>query len=181
MLFSENVEASRRVSEASGRLEKIQHLADLLRRVEPELIETAVAPFAAEPRQGRVGLWLATVRSAVPAGSARKPALTLAEVDAALDHIARMQKAGRPKERARLLRELLVRATPEEQDFLVRAVLGELRQGALEGLMAGAIARAADLPAVEIRRALMVSGDLGTVARAALTEGRAGLARLGVQ
>jgi DNA ligase-1 len=181
MLFSENVEASRRVSEASGRLQKIQHLADLLRRVEPELIEAAVALLSGEPRQGRFGLGPATVRNAVPAGAARKPALTLAEVDAALDHIARMKKAGSPKERARMLRELLVRATPEEQDFLVRAVLGELRQGALEGLMADAIARAADLPASDIRRALMVSGDLGTVARAALTEGRAGLARLGVQ
>jgi DNA ligase 1 len=50
--------------------------------------------------------------------------------------------------------------TRDEQDFLLRAVLGELRQGALEGLMIEAVAQAGELPSDEVRRAFMVCGDL---------------------
>ena len=89
--------------------------------------------------------------------------------------------AGSAVNRARLLNELLARATQEEQDFLLRAVLGELRQGAVAGLMVEAVAQAAGVPVDDVRRALMVSGDLGAVAQAALIEGRHGLARLTVQ
>ena len=81
---------------------------------------------------------------------------------------------GAGAERARLLHELFARATADEQDFLVRLLLGELRQGALEGLMIEAIARASGLPADEVRRAVMMAGDIGTVAKAALGEGRTG-------
>ena len=83
--------------------------------------------------------------------------------------------------KADLLRELFSRATAEEQDFLVRLLTGELRQGALEGIMVEAVAKAAGLPASEVRRAAMHAGDLGAVAAAALTEGAAGVARFAVQ
>ncbi|MBX6323355.1 MAG: ATP-dependent DNA ligase, partial [Rhodospirillaceae bacterium] len=88
---------------------------------------------------------------------------------------------GGPGPPPRLVADLLGRATRAEQDFLARALLGELRQGALEGLMVEAVARAAGLPVADVRRALMVSGDLGAVARAALGEGAAGLGRFAVQ
>jgi DNA ligase-1 len=105
----------------------------------------------------------------------------VAAVDAAFERIARAQGAGSPSDRGRQMGELLARATRGEQDFLLRLALGELRQGALEGLMVEAIARAADLPVAEIRRAFMVCGDLGTVARDAVGEGRPGLERLSVR
>ena len=81
------------------------------------------------------------------------------------------------KERAHLMGELLARATRKEQDFLLRAMLGQLRQGALEGLMVEAVAFANKLPIEKIRRAFMVQGNLGTVAAETLTERRAGLLR----
>src|SRR5262249_4930742 len=93
----------------------------------------------------------------------------------------RTRGAGSAANRSRLTRELLARATRDEQDFLIRALLGELRQGAVEGLMVEAVASAAKLPLDEVRRAFMVSGNLGAVARAALTEGRPALARMSVQ
>ena len=43
--------------------------------------------------------------------------------------------------------------------------------------MVEAVAQAAALPVADVRRAVMVSGDLGTVAEAALGEGAAGLQR----
>jgi DNA ligase-1 len=174
------VAASRSVSETSARSEKIRHLAACLRHAEPESVETAVALLSGEPRQGRIGLGPATLRAAFTA-AAQVPELTLAEVDAALERLARTSGAGTAAERVRLIGQLLARATAEEQDFLMRALLGALRQGAVEGLMAEAVAQAAAVPIDEIRRALMVSGDLGSVARIALAEGRAGLARLATQ
>ena len=175
------VAASRSVGETSARSDKIRLLSACLRRAEPEAIETAVALLVGEPRQGRIGLGPAALRAAMPPTAAPAPALTLAQVDAALDRIARTHGTGSAADRSRLTRELLGRATAEEQDFLLRAVLGELRQGAVGGLMVEAVAMAAQLPIDEIRRALMVCGNLGAVARAVLNEGRSALARIAVR
>src|SRR6516162_318369 len=175
------VETSRNVRETSARSDKIRLLAACLRRIEPDEIETAVALLSGEPRQGRIGVGPATLYAAMPPDAAPAPELTLAEVDATLGRIAQTNGAGSAAGRARLAGALFARATKDEQDFLLRALLGELRQGAVEGLMAEAVAQAAQLPIGEIRRALMVSGDLRGVARAALTEGRPGLARMTIR
>ncbi len=175
------VETSRRVRETSSRRDKVRHLAACLERTEPDLVAAAVALLSGEPRQGRLGLGPASVSAAAPRQRAVAPVLTLAEVDTALERIARTSGAGAATDRARLLGELLARATGEEQDFLLRVVLGELRQGALEGLMVEAVAQAARLPLDDVRRALMVRGDLGAVACVALSGGRSGLADLGIE
>jgi DNA ligase-1 len=181
MRLHDVVAVSRSVAETKARLDKIGHLAACLRYAEPNDIEIAVALLSGEPRQGRIGLGPAVLRAALPTVAASTPSLTLGEVDAVLDRIARTRGAGSADDRSRLARELLARATGDEQDFLLRALLGALRQGAVEGLMVEAVASAARLPLNEVRRALMVSGDLGAVARAALTEGRAALARMAIQ
>jgi DNA ligase-1 len=181
MRLCDVVAASRSVGETSARSDKIRHLAACLRRAEPEAMATAVALLSGELRQGRIGLGPSALRAARPPTAAPEPALTLAQVDAALDRIAQTRGAGSAAARSRLLRELLALATAEEQDFLLRAVLGALRQGAVEGLMVEAVAMAAQLPIDGIRRALMVSGDLGALARSALSEGRSALAQMSVR
>jgi DNA ligase 1 len=181
MRLDDIVATSRSVRETSARSVKTRHLAACLRRAEPDDIETAVALLAGEPRQGRIGFGPATLHAAMPPTAAPAPELTLAEIDAALDRITKSSGSGSAADRVRLMSQLLARATVDEQDFLLRAVLGELRQGAVEGLMVEAVAQAAELPVDEVRRALMLSGDLGGVARAALTEGRPGLARIAVR
>ncbi len=177
MLLSDLVTTSRRVAETRSRIEKNGALASLLRRLRPEEIDIAVAYLSGHLRQGRIGLGGAAVRNARPGTAAAEPALTLVEVDEAFGQIAGISGSGSTAERGRLLSDLLSRATPEEQDFLVRLIYGELRQGALAGLMAEALAQAAEVPADEVRRALMLAGELTAVARAVLTEGRPGLAR----
>jgi DNA ligase 1 len=180
MLLHRLVEVSGQVGATTARSDKVRHLAELLRRTAPEDLAATIGLLTGEPRQGRIGLGPATIGDAVSAQAAPVPALTVAEVDATLTRLAGLGGAGSAAERGRLLRELLGRATREEQDFLLRAVLGELRQGALEGLMVEAVAQAAALPAAEVRRALMVAGDLAAVARLALGEGLAGLRSLAV-
>jgi DNA ligase-1 len=174
------VETSRQVAAASGRLEKIGHLARCLAACQPASVPTAVALLAGQPRQGRVGIGWAALRAARAETAASAPTLTLADLDATLERIIEVRGKGAAGERARLLRALFARATEEEQDFLVRLLLGELRQGALEGLMVEAVAKAAALPVADVRRAAMVSGDVGTVAEAALGEGAAGLRRFAI-
>jgi DNA ligase-1 len=169
------------VAEASGRLAKIGHLAECLRAAGAEVAEVAVGLLTGLPRQGRIGIGHATLREARAEPGAASPSLTLGELDAALDRLVAVKGKGAAGERLRLLRELFARATAAEQDFLLRLLVGELRQGALEGVMVEAVGRAAGLPAGDVRRAVMLAGDLGVVARAALAEGAAGLARFAVQ
>ncbi len=178
MLLADLVATSARVAATRARSEKTAHLSALLRRLEPREVDAAVAFLSGRLRQGRIGLGWAALREArAGARPAEGAALALLEVDAAFDRIAAISGRGSAGERARLLGELFSRATAEEQDFLVRLVLGELRQGALAGLMEEALAEATGVPAAEVRRALLVAGDLQAVARAVLGEGRAGLGR----
>src|SRR4051812_9374071 len=181
MRFESVVEASRAVAGTAGRLEKIGHLADLLTRVPPDEIVIVIALLSGEPRQGRMkigGAALAGVRGESAAGAA---GLELGEVDAVFERIAALSGSGSAGARAQLLRDLMRRATADEQDFLLRLLHGELRQGALEGVLTDAVARASGLPAAKIRRAAMLAGDLAPVARGALVDGDAGLARFALR
>src|SRR5205807_10190823 len=120
------------------------------------------------------------VAEARPSANAEAPELTLTEVDATLEEISRAGGRGSIAERTRLLSALFARATTREQEFLARLLLGELRQGALEGLMIEAVAAAADLPAANVRRAAMIAGGIVSVASLALAEGAAGLRRFAI-
>jgi DNA ligase-1 len=181
-LLVDLVTSSRRVAATRSRTEKIAALADLLRRLAAEDIEIAAAFLSGQLRQGRIGLGPAAVRAAwSDTAAAAAAALTLGEVDAAFAGIAAASGRGSTAERARRLGELLGRATREEQELLVRLIFGELRQGALAGLAVEALAAAAAVPAEQVRRALMLAGELAPVARAALVEGAAGLARFHLQ
>jgi DNA ligase-1 len=175
------VETSRRVGAASGRLEKIAHLAECLRRAGPGVVRTVVGLLSGVPPQGRIGIGYATLRAMRAESASARPALTVADLSAVLDRYVSIRGKGSSPERARLLHELFGRAIEAEQDFLARLLLGELRQGALEGLMIEAIARAAELPTAEVRRAVMLAGDIGEVAEAALAEGASGLGRFAIE
>ncbi|HUF36102.1 MAG TPA: ATP-dependent DNA ligase, partial [Gemmatimonadales bacterium] len=118
---------------------------------------------------------------AMPTAAAPVPAVELREVDAILDRVAAATGKGSAGTRRRLLGELLARLTAAEQRFLAALLVGELRQGALEGLVVEAVARAVGMPAREVRRAYMLAGDLPGVARAALAGGTAGLAGFSVR
>ncbi len=181
MKLSDIVVTSRRVAGTSSRREKIQQITATLQRLDPHEIRAAVAYLSGEIRQGRIGIGPSGLRSALPDSCRSEPALALSEVDEQLARIATVSGRGSAAERARLLSGLLSQATAEEQDFLVRLLLGELRQGALEGVMVEGIAKAAGVSSSIIRRALMFSGDIGEVAHAALAEGKSALARFSIQ
>src|SRR5882672_5022450 len=180
MLLQQLVRTSRLVAETSSRLAKIDLLAALLREAAPEEIEIVIAYLSGAVRQAKLGVGWATLQAARPAAS-ETPSLGVLEVDATLARLASTSGKGSAASRSALLRTLFARATAEEQDFLFRLLTGELRQGALEGIMLEAVARAAGLPAPDVRRAAMLAGDLGAVARGAHGEGAAGLSRFTVR
>jgi len=178
-LLAAVVEASARAAGTSGRNAKRDAIAECLRRADADEIEIAVAYLSGEARQGRIGIGYATLAAARGA-PAQQPTLTLLDVDDAFGRIAATAGKGSAAERGAQLRALLARATAGEQDFLLRLVVGELRQGALEGVMIDAIAAAAGIAPTQVRRAAMVTGDAGLVARVALTEPPGALARFGI-
>ncbi|GGI43837.1 DNA ligase-1 [Agromyces flavus] len=179
MLLDELVATAERVASTRSRLAKVDALATLLGRLEPDEILPAVGFLTAKPRQGRVGVGWRGLTGAMgdPADVAT---LTILDVDRALERLASASGAGSATERARILRELGSRATTREQDFVSRVILGELRTGALEGVLTDAIARAADRPGEVVRRAAMLSGDLGETARVALTGAPGDLESIGL-
>ncbi len=181
LLLSDLVQTSRAVAATSGRRAKIELLADLLKRAGPEAIEIAIAFLSGATRQSKLGVGFATLHAARPEQAAAAPSLDLLTVDARLEEIADTAGKGSAQVKERSLRELLTRATRDEQDFLFHLMIGELRQGALEGLMTDAVARALGLPVAQVRRAAMLAGDLGTVAKVAQAEGAAGLSRFQIE
>jgi DNA ligase-1 len=177
-LFADLVAASQRVGATSARLAKVRELAAHLRAVEPSQIDTAVHYLSGEIPQGRFGIGYAALRKASEQGGAAASAtLTIEDVDRSLAAVAAIRGSGSASRRAQALQDLFARATGDEQEFLIRLLGGELRQGALEGVMVDAVAAAADIPAEQIRRAAMYAKNLGAVARAALTAGAPSLAQ----
>jgi DNA ligase-1 len=178
-LFRDLVETSAAVGGTASRSEKIERLATLLRRLEPAEAPIAAAYLSGQLRQRQIGVGYASIRE-LPEPAAES-SLTLMEVDAALDAVGSLAGRDSHAERRRQVASLFGRATRLEQDFLVRLMLGELRQGALEGVMLDALARALGTPLAAVRRAVMLRGDIGAVAEAGLRDGPAGLSAFRLQ
>jgi len=164
MLLNALVTTSNQVAATAGRLAKIALLSDLLKHASPDEIELAIAYLSGTVRQSKVGVGWATLQKAkTHVGTSAR--LQLRDLDETLEKIATTSGKGSAGEKQRLLTDLFSRATAEEQDFLFRLLTGELRQGALEGIMVEAVAKARDLPASDVRRAMMLAGNLGAVAK----------------
>ncbi|HEX4698784.1 MAG TPA: ATP-dependent DNA ligase [Actinomycetes bacterium] len=179
MLLADLAAASAVVAATARRSEKVAAVADALRAADADEVEVVVAHLSGELRQRRTGVGWASLRD-VPA-PAGEPSLGVSEVDAALEEIAAVSGAGSQAERVRRVTDLFARATEPEQRLLRGLLTGELRQGALEGVMLEAVARAAALPAADVRRAAMLRGAVGPVAEAALRGGVAAIAEFRLQ
>jgi DNA ligase-1 len=175
--LAEIVRASQRVGASASRKTKIRELSSLLRSLAPEEIDTGVHYLSGEIPQGKIGVGFSSVRAAASTPPTTRETLSIAEVDRRLTELAAIQGTGSAARRSASLEELFGLATADEQEFLQRLIVGELRQGALAGIMVDTIAAAAELPVAEVRRAAMYSPSLGAVANAAMREGAAALAR----
>jgi DNA ligase-1 len=178
VLLAEVAEVSRAVAGSSGRLDKIAAIASALQSAAPDEVPVVVAYLSGELPQRQIGVGWASLRSS-PAPSA-EPSLTVLGVDASFSEIGAVVGPGSVAERKRLVDEVMGAATGEEQQFLVRLLSGELRQGALDGVMTEAVARAAGVPAPLVRRAVMLRGSLPAVALAARDGGAAALSEFGL-
>jgi DNA ligase-1 len=179
-LLAELVTASRRVAETSSRSAKIAILAELLRSLEQDEVAIATGFLSGIPRQGRIGVGYSTIYR-IECPPADEPSLAVADLDAAIDEIRDATGSGSAARRREVLVGLLGRATAEEADFVRRLFTGELRQGALAGLMVDAVAKAAGVSADAARRAFMLSGDLTRTAEIAMTSGEEGLRAVGFE
>jgi DNA ligase-1 len=167
VLLEDLARTSAELARTPGRLAKVDLLAACLRRLRPEEVPVAVAYLSGALPQGTIGVGWATLRD-VAGDAPATPSLELLDVDRAFDRVGNAEGKGSQAARRGEVARLFSLATEEERTFLTGLLLGDLRQGALEGLMVEAVARAATIPAAEARRAVMVSGDLGAVAAAAL-------------
>ena len=168
------VATSRAVGSTASRSAKKRFLADSLRTLGTGELEVAVQYLSGEIRQKRIGVGAAALRSCMT-DAAREPALRVLDVDRLLDELAAMRGGGSTARRAAALTALFGHATRDEQEFLQRLLVGELRQGALAGVMIEAIAAATDVPLADVRRAAMYESNLGVIARRARESGVEGL------
>jgi DNA ligase-1 len=179
VLLAELAAASVDVGATSARLAKTERLAALLRLADADEIPVVVSWLAGELPQRQIGVGWAALRTLpAPADTAT---LTVSEVDAAFTAIGAVSGTGSQARRATLVADLFGAATEVEQVFLRRLLGGDLRQGALLGVMTDAVARATAVPLADVRRAAMLRGDLPAVAAAARSGGAAALAEFGLQ
>ncbi len=174
MQLAELVATSRALTATRSRKAKIEALATALRSAAPDEVETATAYLSGVLRQRRTGLGWRSLNDLPP--PAAETSLTVSEVHETFEEVSTVAGAGSKQTRTDLVNRLFARATAEEQDYLRRLVTGELRQGALDGLMLEAIAAASDAPTEAVRRASMLCGATLPVAVAALTGGEQALA-----
>jgi DNA ligase 1 len=179
-LLSELVRVSDQVVATASRLAKTRALADFLRPLGREEIAIALPYLSGDIRQGKLAVGYAALQAAC-ARAAAGPSLELRDVDAAFASLKAVKGKGAAEQRSAILRALFERASAQEHDFLLRLIVGELRQGALEGIMVEAVAAAAELPAADVRRAVAFAGAIAPVAAAALTGGPGALAQFSVQ
>jgi DNA ligase-1 len=176
VLLADVVATSATVAGTRSRLAKVAALAEALRRAAAAgEADPVVAFLVGAPRQGRIGAGWRTLFQ-LEVEPAAEPSLTVADLDQALAEVATTTGGGSAARRSALLTQLFGRATAAEQQFLIRLLTGELRQGALEGVMVDAVASAAEVTGEQARRAFMLSGSLPDTATAALTGGAAALA-----
>jgi DNA ligase 1 len=181
MEWSRLVELVTRVRATPKKTEKVALIAELLRQTGGRETELLALYLTGALPQGRIGLGWRTLQPALPSGPARGEPLTLPRVDEALSAVAAETGPGSVERRLRLLRALFERADEAGRRLLVELLIGEVRQGALEGLVVEAIAKAAGLPPAEVRRAAMCADGVGELARVALAEGASGLARFSLR
>jgi DNA ligase-1 len=177
--LAELVALSRAVAATRSRNAKLDAIAAFLRGLDADTAALAVSYLSGDIPQGRTGVGWATVQGALESTpQSTAPSLAIADVDATFAAIAGTA-AGPGSVRARkdALGRLFARATAEERDFLAMLTVGEVRQGALATLIGEALARAHDVPSVEVRRAVMVAGAPREIARVLARDGRAGLAQ----
>jgi DNA ligase-1 len=174
MMLHSLVATSDAVASTRARTQKIAILSDYIRSLGPDDLPLGVAYLVGATRQGRIGVGYATVHE-ISGSPASEPALRLTDVDAHLAQLANATGTGSRRHRRDVLDDLYRRATDDEQQFLTRLLLSEMRHGALDGVMVAAVAAAADVPITAVRRAYMLSDDLGAVAAAALDGGRSAL------
>ncbi|ORA33088.1 ATP-dependent DNA ligase [Mycobacterium aquaticum] len=181
MLLAEVVAASTDVAASSGRLAKTERIATLLSAVAAagDPVAVVVAWLSGELPQRQIGVGWAGLRNLPP--PAATPTLTITDVDSRLTAIGAVTGKGSQGRRAQLVADLFGAATAGEQTFLRRLLGGELRQGALAGVMADAVARSSGIPAADVRRAAMLAGDLPAVAAAAATGGVTAVRAFGLQ
>ena len=175
MLLLDVAATSVEVGGTSSRLTKVAHIAELLRRAaaEPDVVAIIVSWLSGELRQRQIGVGWASLRSRPPPAS--DPVLTVIGVDATFSKIGAVSGKGAQATRAELVAGLFAAATETEQAFLLRLLGGELRQGALAGIMVDVVAKAAGIPAPAVQRAAMLGGDLPAVAAAGLSGGAVAL------
>jgi DNA ligase-1 len=176
VLLLDVASTSLKVGATSSRLTKVGHIADLLRHAapDPESVAIIVSWLSGELRQRQIGVGWVSLRAQPP--PAAHPILTVAAVDGTFTEIGAVSGKGAQARRAELITTLFAAATESEQTFLLRLLGGELRQGALAGIMADAVAKAAGIPAAAVQRAAMLGGDLPAVAVASLKAGLSGAA-----
>ncbi|MPY97300.1 MAG: ATP-dependent DNA ligase [Actinophytocola sp.] len=170
MLLADVVAASGRLAATRSRKAKTTVLAEVLRAAAPGERAVAVAFLTGQPLQGRLGTGWRTLAE-LNVEPAPEPTLTLSDVDTALTVLAATTGSGSAAKRTTVLTTLLGKATEPEHRFLFQLITGELRQGALEGVMVDGIAAAADVNGDAVRRAFMLSGRLPATAEAAMTGG----------
>jgi DNA ligase-1 len=174
-LLAELVDTSAAVAATSSRKEKSSLIAEFLEGLEPDERDVAVGFLIGSPRQGRIGVGYAALRD-LHGPAAGDAGLQVLEIDASLTVLAEMSGPGSQAARRSHLEHLFGRATVTEREFLIRLMIGEVRQGALDGVMIDAIAKAGRVKAAAVRRANMLRGDLRAVAAVAMENGQAGLA-----
>lgn len=186
-LFSKLVELCKSLEETPKRKEKTTLIAKFLRTLEESEIKPAilliVGSVLPETDSRSLDVGWKTIRKVMDGKGQTtlfKRDLNVHDVYDTLIQVADSEGKGSRTKKVRLIERLFADANALESEFLIRIIFQEMRIGVNEGMMMEAVADTAGVDSRLVRRALMMTGDIGKVAEEAVLRGEKGLRSLSV-
>jgi DNA ligase-1 len=185
--FSRFTDVCRALEYTTKRTEKVVYLVSFLKSLNREEITPAVSflvgrPFPESDERvldvGGQTLWKIN-RGSGQSSLVSKP-VTILEVYRTFEKIASASGSGSRQRKETLVDSLLSRLPKSDAEYLMRIIFGEMRIGAVEGVVLDAIAKATSTDPAQVRRANMLMGNLAQVAELALTKGSEAVENVGV-
>lgn len=177
MRFKALVEYSKRLRAVSSRNKKVGIITELLGKLSNKESCIGVNYISGKLRQGKLNIAWKGLAELHGVTTQKLTDPTLVQVDKYLERT----QAASGSEKVKLLKPLFARLSREERNYIISLIVGDVQQGAGDGLVRQSIAQFFGLSDEEIEKAYLQKPDIAELFALLRGRGKAGIGELGIQ